>query len=57
MTVDRAPSDLDINLQLDAEPTLTLKNCVKNDGGVQKQSAVETYELEFSMAVDHEKMT
>ena len=36
---------------------MTLKNCVKNDGGVAKQHAVQSYEEQFSMQIRHGKMT
>ena len=43
--VVRAPSDFDSDLMPQMQvPTLTIKNCVKNDGGVQKQSAVSEYD-------------
>lgn len=38
-------------------PIMTLKNTVKNDGGVLKQAAVQTYEEAFDLAIRHGKMT
>ena len=38
-------------------PTMNLKNTVKNDGGVLKQTAVQTYEEAFDLAIKHGKMT
>ena len=36
---------------------MEMKNCVKNDDGVIKQHAVQSYEETFSLAVRHGKMS
>ena len=36
---------------------MQLKNCIKNDFGVVKQKAKQTYEEQFGLAVRHKKMT
>ena len=41
----------------DKPPTMEMKNVVKNDGGVVKQHALQSYEETFSLAVRHGKMT
>ena len=38
-------------------PLLELKNCVKNDSGVIKKHAKQTYEEVFGLAIRHGKMT